>query len=90
MHSSVGGNSCDDEDEDDEDDDEDENGDLDSFICDGTIEEESPSDEASDADEPENDLAIYRYHTTTHDNTRHDTRHTRLWLRLRFLSGNRC
>jgi hypothetical protein len=59
LHSSVG-NSCDDEDDDDDDDDEDENGDLDSFICDGTIEEESPSDEASDAEEPENDLAIYR------------------------------
>jgi hypothetical protein len=75
LHSSVGGNSCDDEDEDDEDDDEDENGDLDSFICDGTIEEESPSDEASDAEEPENDLAIYRYHTRQH--TTHTTRHTR-------------
>ncbi len=73
MHSSVGGNSCDDEDEDDDEDDEDENGDLDSFICDGTIEEESPSDEASDAEEPENDLAIYRYHTRHTRHTRHDT-----------------
>jgi hypothetical protein len=52
--------SCDDEEEDDDEDD-DEADDMDSFICDGTIEEEAPSNEASDDEEPENDLAIYRY-----------------------------